>query len=316
MRAFLIHRTSMRREARAFFSSLQQNSIFIEPFFLRKSYGSKWKQQAESNIYSSEIVIIYDAEACAESTNTQWEIDRTKELGKPMVSLSRADIDKKNIGPLRSAYDFNSEFDDCFADKNTKPEQLLELYKIMVASSEQLIQRRQITNGFFITIIGAIIGATGFAIKEKIVTDSTALVLVLPTLIGLLMCRSWGNLIENYGKLNAGKFKVIHKLESQLDAKIFAAEWVALGKGVRKEKYQSFTTTENNVPKYFSYLLWSVFVFTLFSANWEPITSRASNLFNTGKEYVLLGYEYLSQKDEIEPKTPPPADQDAQKSAP
>lgn len=298
----------MRREAQAFLSSLQQNGIFIEPLFLKKSYGSKWKQQAESNIYSAEIVIIYDTEACAESTNTQWEIDRAKELGKSVVSLARSDIDQKNIGPLRSAYDFNSEFDDCFTDKKAKPEQLLELYQIMVASSEQLIQRRQITNGFFITIIGAIIGASGFAVKEKIITDSTALVLVLPTLIGLLMCRSWGNLIENYGKLNAGKFKVIHKLESQLDAQIFAAEWVALGKGVRKEKYQSFTTTEKNVPKYFSYLLWFVLVFTLFSASWEPITSRATSVLKTGKEYVLLGYEYLSKKGETEPATPPPAD--------
>lgn len=308
MQAFLIHRTHMRREAQAFLSNLQQNGIFIEPFFLKKSYGSKWKQQAESNIYSSEIVIIYDAEACADSTNTQWEIDRAKELGKPVVSLSRVDISQKNIGTLRSAYDFNSEFDDCFTDKKAKTEQLLELYKIMVASSEQLIQRRQITNGFFITIIGAIIGATGFAVKEKIITDSTALVLVLPTLIGLLMCRSWGNLIENYGKLNTGKFKVIHKIERQLDAQIFAAEWVALGKGMRKEKYQSFTTTEKNVPRYFSYLLWFVLVFTLFSANWEPVTSRASGLLKAGKEYVLLGYEYLSQKNETEPAPPPPAD--------
>jgi hypothetical protein len=306
----------MRREAQAFLSSLQQNGLFIEPFFLRKSYGSKWKQQAESAIYSSEIVIIYDTDACAESTNTQWEIDRAKELEKPVVFLSRADISQKNIGPLRSAYEFNSEFDECFTDKKAKTEQLLELYKIMVASSEQLIQRRQITNGFFITIIGAIIGATGFAVKEKIITDSTALVLVLPTLIGLLMCRSWGNLIENYGKLNAGKFKVIHKLESQLDAQIFAAEWVALGKGVRKEKYQSFTTTEKNVPKYFSYLLWFVLVFTLFSANWEPVSSRAKNLLIVGKEYVVQGYEYLSQKSEPEPTTPPPADQGAQKSVP
>jgi hypothetical protein len=316
MQAFLIHRTHMRREAQTFLTSLQQNGLFIESFFLKKSYGRKWRQQAESNIYSSEIVIIYDAEACATSTNTQWEIDRAKELGKPVVSLSRADIDEKNVGALQSAYDFNTEFDDCFTDKKAKTEQLLELYKIMVESSEKLIQRRQITNGFFITIIGAIIGAAGFAVKEKIITDSTALVLVLPTLIGLLMCRSWGNLIENYGKLNAGKFKVIHKIESQLDAKIFAAEWVALGKGVRKEKYQSFTTTEKNVPRYFSYLLWLVLIFTLFSANWEPITSRATSVLKAGKDTVLLVYEHLSQKRAIEPAAPPTMDQGAQKSAP
>ena len=304
----------MRREAQAFLLSLEQNDMFIEPFFLKKSYGSKWKQQAESSIYSSEIVIIYDAEACAVSANTKWEIDRAKEFGKPVVSISRSDIDQKNIGPLRSAYNFNTEFEDCFTDKKTKTEQILELYKIMVASSEQLIQRRQITNGFFITIIGTIIGATGFAVKEKIITDSTTLVLVLPTLIGLLMCRSWANLIENYGKLNAGKFKVIHKLESQLDAQVFAAEWIALGKGVRKEKYQSFTTTEKNVPRYFSYLLCFVLVFTLFSANWEPITSSASSVFRSGKEHILFGYEYLIQNGKSEPSSLPTLDQGAQKN--
>ena len=50
------------------------------------------------------------------------------------------------------------------------------------------------------------------------------------------MCRSWKNLIDNYGKLNTGKFKVIQKLERSLDARIFTAEWVALGKGIRKKK--------------------------------------------------------------------------------
>ena len=301
MQAFLIHRTHMRREALIFFSSLQQNGIFIEPFFLKKSYGNKWKQQAESKIYSSEIVIIYDTEACADSKNTLREINRAKEFKKPLVSLSRAEISEKNIGQLQSAYDFSNEFIECFTENSPKTEQLLELYKIMVASSEQLIQRRQITNGFFITIIGAIIGATGFVVKEKIITDSTAVVLVLPTLIGLLMCRSWGNLIENYGKLNSGKFKVIHKLESQLDARVFAAEWVALGKGIRREKYESFTTTEKNVPKYFSYLLYLILVFTLFSTNWEPGTSKVTSLLKAAVEHVIVGYEHLSQKSKTQP---------------
>lgn len=313
----------MRWEAKAFLSRLQKNGMYIEPFFLKKSYGSKWKQYAESKIYSSEIIIIYDTAACAESTNTQWEIACAKGFEKPIVSISRLDIDERNIGPLRSIYDFNSEFDDCFTDNvdcfkdnKVKSEQILELYKIMVASSEQLIQRRQITNGFFITIIGAVVGATGFVVKEKIITDSAAFVLVVPNLIGLLLCRSWGNLIENYGKLNAGKFKVIHKIESQLDAQIFAAEWVALGKGMRKEKYRSFTTTEKNVPRYFSYLLWFVLVLTLFSANWEPITSRTTSALRAGKECALLWYEYLSQKDQTEPEILLPMDQAPQKSKP
>jgi hypothetical protein len=302
MRAFLVHRTPMRTEARKFIASLKtSHSLHIVPFFLRNSYGTKWKQQAESKIYSAEVVLIYDAEACGQSENTKWEIDKAKELGKSIIEFSREDITTRNVGALVSAYDFSNEFDVCFPTTTKNSDQILDLYKIMVNSSEQLIQRRQITNGFFITTIGAIIGATGFAVKEKIVTDNTAWVLLFPITIGLLMCRSWKNLIQNYGRLNTGKFKVIHKIEKRLSAKIFAAEWVALGKGLRKEKYQSFTSTEQNVPKLFSCLLWAVFVFTLFATDWPPIIAKVFDALAAGKEYANAVYQFLKAANATAP---------------
>ena len=288
MKAFLVHRTPKLNEAKEFLFSLRHSDgIYIDVVFLKKSFGSKWEQQAESKIQSCEVVIVYDIESCNESENTLWEVERAKELGKPVIGLTKNDISEKNIGDILSAYEFSSEFEECFNEpQNTS--QLLELYKIMVDSSEQLIQRRQITNGFFITIIGFIVGAIGFVIKEKILIDSGILVLIFPIVIGLLMCRSWKNLIENYGKLNTGKFKVIHRIENTLDAKIFAAEWVALGKGFRKEKYQSFTSTEQNVPKLFSYLLWIAMVMTLLIADWEPVIDYLSSTINNIKMLVSV----------------------------
>jgi len=279
MRAFLIHRTALREEAKAFFASLKRtDGIYVELSVLKKSFGSKWKFQAESKMGSSEVVIVYDLEDCEKSENTVWEIERAKALGKPVLTLSRSDIDVRNVAELQSTYSFSSEFEECFEEEAQDTAQILELYKIMVTSSEQLIQRRQITNGFFITVIGAIVGASGLIVKEKVLTDSTVLFLLFPLLIGLLMCRSWSNLINNYGKLNAGKFQVIHQLEQKFEAQIFAAEWVALGKGVRKEKYESFTSTEQNVPQLFSYLLWAAMLLTLLIADWQPV----SDFFQTG----------------------------------
>ena len=287
MKAFLVHRTSKLNEAKEFLSSLRHSDgIYIDIVFLKKSFGSKWEQQAESKIQSCEVVIVYDVESCNESENTAWEVEKARELGKPVIGLTKNDILEKNIGEILSAYEFSSEFEECFS-KPQDTSQLLELYKIMVDSSEQLIQRRQITNGFFITIIGFIVGASGFVIKEKILTDSGILVLIFPIIIGLLMCRSWQNLIENYGKLNTGKFKVIHRIENTLDAKIFAAEWVALGKGLRKEKYQSFTSTEQNVPKLFSYLLWVSMVMTFLIADWEPVIDYLSSMIDNIKMLLV-----------------------------
>lgn len=85
-------------------------------------------------------------------------------------------------------------------------------------------------------------------------------------IIGLLLCNSWRNLIDNYGKLNAAKFRVILKLEQSLSAQIFSAEWAALGKGQRPLKYQSFTSTENMVPLCFAIL---IFILLLFIFSWQ-----------------------------------------------
>jgi hypothetical protein len=294
----------MRTEAKAFLSSLRStNGIYVDLAILKKSYGSKWQQQAESMMQSSEIVIVYDSEACSESENTTWEIDRATELEKDVVVLSRDDIVLRSVGELQSHYEFSNEFDDCFSSQAEDSKQLLELYKIMVTSSEQLIQRRQITNGFFITVIGAIIGASGLLVKE-VLTNSTILVLVFPILIGLLMCRSWKNLIENYGKLNAGKFQVIHRIERSFEAQVFAAEWVALGKGARKEKYQSFTTTEQNVPDLFSYLLWAALLLTVLGADWEPLMGYLEIAWTAVEQAFMGALQWMKSLSTSPPDNP------------
>ena len=126
----------------------------------------------------------------------------------------------------------------------------------MIESSESLIQRRQKTNTFFITVIGGLLSIAGFLIK--IVTiDSGSLRIILygfPA-VSILLCKSWYNLIGNYGKLNKAKFDVILQLEKKLGAQIYSAEWIALGKGMRPKKYKSFTSTEKNVPLYFILLI-------------------------------------------------------------
>ncbi len=272
MIAFLIHRTAMLSEAKSFLHSLREtHGMFIYPVVLRKSYGSKWQQQAESKIQTAEVVVVYDTEACAKSENSTWEVDRALELGKPVIRLSRDDIKRGSVTELQSVYEFSGEFDCCFDEKSADPAQLLELYKIMVTSSEQLIQRRQITNGFFFTVVGGFISVFGFLLNEGVLTKSTILFLIFPFVICLLMCRSWKKLIDNYGKLNTGKFKVIHRIEKRLGTQVFTAEWIALGKGVRKEKYQSFTSTEQRVPILFSWLLCLAIIATMILADWRPI---------------------------------------------
>ena len=283
MKAFVIHRLSMQREAKVFLRGLvASHQMHIDPVFLRRSAGSKWQQNAKQAIRSAELVVVYDTEACSQSENTTWEIEQSTALGKPVVSMSREDIESGNANGLFSLYNFDGEFEGCFREQVKEKSQLMEIYKVMVASSEELINRRQTTNKFFITAMGVILAAVGLAVRGGIASSGYMLLLFFPVIFGLMLCVSWANLIENYGKLNIGKFKVIHELENQLGIKAFAAEWVALGKGMRREKYRSFTNTERRVPTLFLWLFVAislVIAVVLITDNWQPISSWIAGIF-------------------------------------
>lgn len=255
MDVFLIHRFSARRAACRLVKRLaSDNRLELCPVVLDSSGDDSWRSTAESTMDKCEAILVYDMAACVESENASWELDKAREIGKPVVVLDPQGPDKQEVAKLRSLYHDDEEFEDCFEPDGRHTEFL---YKTMVDSSEQLIQRRQRMNAFFITAIGALLAIAGAIAKFGPIESPTITLIVMASfgIAGLLLCNSWRNLIANYGKLNTAKFRVILKLEESLSARIYSAEWVALGKGRRPEKYQSFTSTESNVPLWFAGLI-------------------------------------------------------------
>lgn len=256
MKAFIIHRTADYAKAINFVKDAKAAlNINLSPRMLKNSSAPNWKSHAEIEMRSCELVLIYDTKLCSESENTLWEIDLAEKLSKPIVRYDRSLGRDNSFQDLKLAYNFEKEFEGCFRSEEGKSEDCFSLFKIMIETSEELIRRRQITNGFFITIIGGLLAGAGFVLKENIIADRSSWLLLVPIFLGMLLCMSWWNLLDNYGKLNRAKFKVINKLEQQLSSQVFSAEWIALGKGVRKEKYRSFTETEKRVPLLFGGLL-------------------------------------------------------------
>lgn len=287
MRAFVIHRTYKRSFAKKTISRIAlERKIELRPFFLRTSYGASWKSRAESEIDKSEVVIIFDPASCATSPNASWEIERAKQLGKTVIELDPDTDNREQIDLLCAAHDFSEDFENCFNRLSQSSEQVLDLYKSMLETSEQLIQRRQITNGFFTTLIGGLVAASGFVVKEDVIAATDYWLLLLPILGGFVLCRSWRNLIDNYGKLNRGKFKVLLRLEKELDAEVFSAEWIALGKGLRPSRYQSFTDTERNVPLLFMGILCFLAIFVVSRTDWTPALELGSKLISSLRHYT------------------------------
>lgn len=126
--------------------------------------------------------------------------------------------------------------------------QAFDLYKIMVASSEALVNRRQGVNTFFLTMNGAFLTASGLIVQRTGDLALGAMGIFVLALAGALLCAAWRSLINSFGQLNRGKFKVINAIERHFVAAIYAAEWEALGRGENPKIYRSFTSREIWVP--------------------------------------------------------------------
>jgi len=262
MKVFLIHRFVSRKAALACIKRITKSEhISIDPTVLDSSGTESWKLAALAGIEESEAVLIFNRDECLKSVNATWEIEKAQELKRPVILLSSEGSDQEEIRKLSDLYHYSEEFNSYFKGKGTELESL---FKLMVESSEQLIQRRQKMNAFFITAIGSLMAIAGALAKFGTNKSPTISFIVLSFfgITGLLLCNSWRKLIDNYGKLNSAKYKVILKLEESLSAQIFSAEWAALGKGLRPQKYQSFTSSENLVPLWFALLIFSLVFFT------------------------------------------------------
>ncbi len=267
MNIFIIHRFCDKNELKKFITKIKKSLNFKTKFLiLNNSKGSSWKNKALKYILKSELILIYDYTKCLESENAEWEIKKAKNASIPIINIDNPKKDKSVALEIENHYNYTNEFLASFP--KTSPNRF-ELYKLILSSSEALIERRQKTNVFFITMIGSIVAIGGFLNKLDVLTIDNNILVSLYCFIAVLLCNSWGNLLSNYGKLNTAKFKVIGELEKSIGDQIFNAEWIALGKGKRKEKYRSFTETEKNVPLCMAILFNSLSIYITILKEWS-----------------------------------------------
>ncbi len=126
--------------------------------------------------------------------------------------------------------------------------QVLELYKVMVGSSEGLVSRRQGVNTFFLTMNGALLTAAGIIAQRSEWDSLSGVGIAVLAVAGAILCGAWRSLLISFGQLNRGKFKIINAIERYLTVAVYSAEWEALGRGEDPKVYRSFTAKEIWVP--------------------------------------------------------------------
>lgn len=254
MKIFVIHRFADRSRIESLFKRLDIDSFLdIDPVFLDSCEDEDWKSRAKNEIGSSDIIVIYNFKECMDSDNAKWEINYADKLKKVVFEVNPNGgliLRKKNKQSKRLPSFFLGSGE------------VLPLYQIMVDTSERLIERRHKTNTFFVTVIGSLLAANGLLLKIDNGFMYQEYIIIALSFCAVIACNSWSNLIDNYGKLNSAKYKVILELEKKLSAEIFSAEWFALGEGKDPTKYKSFTKTEKNVPRVFA-IVFSLVIYCL-----------------------------------------------------
>jgi hypothetical protein len=145
------------------------------------------------------------------------------------------------------------------SDKKT--EHIFEQYKMYVNSAEKVSDRRSNLNTFYLSLTTTVAGVIGY-LKSNKIENSEYLIIGL-SISAILICIYWVNLLENYRKLNSGKFKVIHEIEKELPLNLFEYEWEKLGKGNDPKLYKKLSNVEKIIPYIFGCLFFSVILFEI-----------------------------------------------------
>ena len=287
MNAFVTHSGADFEQASRVIAALKQKAFSLNTLIL-KNGSCFWKIDAGRKIKKSQMVIFVVGENSHKSPYIGWELKEAIRTEKPIYVLKLQD-DYMLHDALYVEDDFSKEkrlyakvvsIDEmCAVIKNydagdyglfnAEPSQLnqniiLEQYKLFLQTSEDLVERRQKVNSFYISVCSMLVTLIGAIFAMDFDMDTSIVVCCILCVIGVILSFSWSEMLSCYGKLNSSKMKIISNIEKQLPLSLFDAEWAALSDKLNKKKYVSFTESEQRIPKLFGLVYLCVIAFLLF----------------------------------------------------
>lgn len=126
---------------------------------------------------------------------------------------------------------------------------LIQQYKIMVDTSEKLMERRQATSNVYTSICTALVALIGssFALKNMY---ALSMIFFCVGLVTIILAANWRGALDSYDRNNEGKFAVLNEIEKKLPANMFDSEYrYNKSKGIK-----SFAFREKLLPSIFKIL--------------------------------------------------------------
>jgi TIR domain len=251
MNLFICNRTSDNDEVITLINDLlkeSENSLAIQR---ETEHSDNWKAIVEEKMQESDFVLFAIGAETFTSDQLKWEYAKAKQLNKNIIGVKLMSATEDSI-LFDQGFQVFKNAKQCFKyllktyedDRKLKIEQ----YKIMINSTEKVTESRLKVNNLFFTITSSILSVAFIFGKTLGFTIAATIGMIVLTSLSFLVSFFWEKLIDSYGKLNTGKFKVIDKIEKQLRSNMFEDEWKILTEEIN---YEPNSKTESKVIKYF-----------------------------------------------------------------
>ncbi len=135
---------------------------------------------------------------------------------------------------------------------------LFEQYKLYVASSEKISERRVSSNNYLLTVNAFLVTSYGLLAASQY----KSYWIILVPIAGVLVSLTWYLIITSYRNLNSVKFKVINEIEKQMPVALYEYEWKIAEEGKGKA-YRPLSHLEQWIPIIFIILYGSVTLINL-----------------------------------------------------
>ena len=106
----------------------------------------------------------------------------------------------------------------------TNQTDLIEIYKIYIADLGNIGSRYVTANGFYLSIVSAMLGIMAFAKGDELFGKANFVVTIAIPLFGCVICWIWLKTLDFFNTLFAAKFSMLRSIEAHLDIKCFTTE--------------------------------------------------------------------------------------------
>jgi hypothetical protein len=251
MKIFICYRSIDKVEGDKTITALLNDSENSVAILRQTEHTENWKDIVERKIKESDFVAFLIGSETFKSDQIIWEYAKAKSLNKQIIGIRLDNASEESILFCQGFQVFDNTvqalkyLDKIFvSDRQLKIEQ----YKIMVSSTEKVTDARMKVNNLFFTITSSILSVAFVLGKTYSFIPLSVLAMVVLTSLALLTTYFWDKLVDSYGKLNTGKFKVIDRIEKELRTNMFEEEWRILTEEIN---YEPNTRTETKIVERF-----------------------------------------------------------------